>query len=206
MKYNWTVTLLSCSLLALFLSSCKPNGKQVECQSGINLLPMYGNVEKCPEQLETDKEFFAMIDNEEPNRSIASIHTLDNAWYHLRQSNLDMAIKRLNQAWLLDESNIAIYPSFAVWLALQFKMDEAKKMMELAFSKMDKLTDTDGNTPATLSKKQFMELIISHVIFVSQKSNTKYFAEYVFKRINQLDLPASLKQSLKRTLQTEVFG
>lgn len=46
--------------LLISLAACRQN----DCPDGINNLPMYGQVEKCNEQLESDKEFLKECDKQ----------------------------------------------------------------------------------------------------------------------------------------------
>ena len=56
-------------LILLCQISCKG---QTECPEGINLLPMYGEVEKCERQLELDNEFVLEASKKFKNRKEAS--------------------------------------------------------------------------------------------------------------------------------------
>ena len=83
-----------------------------ECKEGLNLLPMYGNIPKCDEQLKMDKDFISSTTSQFPNRKTASIALVDKAWGHFYKGDLETSMKRFNQAWLLDSLNADVYWGF----------------------------------------------------------------------------------------------
>ena len=91
--------------LIAFLISCN---KQ-HCPDGINKLPMYGQVPKCPEQIEIDNDFLKECDELFENRKEAAVRHIDYGWGYFYKNQLDLAMSRFNQAWLLDKSNADIF-------------------------------------------------------------------------------------------------
>ena len=89
------------------------------CPEGINLLPMYGNAQKCSEQIQADNEFLAASEKQFSNRDLASQHYVTEGWKLFEQRQLDSAIKRFNQAWLLDSTNAKVYWGFASVLGVK---------------------------------------------------------------------------------------
>lgn len=84
---------------------------------------MYGKQHKCAEQLAADQEFIALSDKQYATRRIASEHYTQVGWGLFYDKQLDSAIKRFNQAWLLDSTNAEPYWGFASTLGMkqQFK-------------------------------------------------------------------------------------
>ncbi|MDB5234163.1 MAG: hypothetical protein JWR44_1156 [Hymenobacter sp.] len=91
----------------------------MSCPEGINVLPMYGNKPKCPEQIEADKEFLAACDQQFASRKLASEHHLSAGWRCTEKGEFDPAMKRFNQAWLLDSTNAEVYWGFANVLGMK---------------------------------------------------------------------------------------
>ena len=105
------------------------------CPEGINRLPMYGNIKKCKEQLDADKEFLKICDQTYSSRSEASKAYVQMAWDYAYKNDKDTAIKRFNQAWLLDSLNADVYWGFGIIVAVDGKQEESiemfKKSLEL---------------------------------------------------------------------------
>ncbi len=83
-----------------------------DCKEGINLIPMYGNVPKCQEQLQADKEFFSFADSKFKDRKTAALSYIELGWNYFYKNDLETSMKRFNQAWLLDSLNAASYWGF----------------------------------------------------------------------------------------------
>lgn len=99
-------------IFCMLICSCgnsRNKEKIVECQEGINLLPLYGHVEKCKQQLKADKEFFIRCDEMYPSRAEAAKEHVAMAWNHAYKGDMDIATKRFNQAYLLDSLNADAY-------------------------------------------------------------------------------------------------
>jgi tetratricopeptide (TPR) repeat protein len=83
-----------------------------DCNPSINLLPMYGNIPKCKEQLQSDKKFIAFADLKFKDRKTASLSYIKLGWDYYYKNDPETAMKRFNQAWLLDSLNADIYWGF----------------------------------------------------------------------------------------------
>tara|TARA_R110000868_G_C10812511_1_gene757958 strand:+ start:329 stop:979 length:651 start_codon:yes stop_codon:yes gene_type:complete len=114
-------------LILLCQISCKG---QTECPEGINLLPMYGEVEKCERQLELDNEFVLEASKKFKNRKEASEYFVSKAWEYFYKNDNDTSMKRFNQAWLLDKSNPQTYWGFGNLLGKKNKFDESIKFFK----------------------------------------------------------------------------
>ena len=72
----------------------------------INLQPKYGLVPKSQAQLAADAQFLAAMDQHyQGNRKKAAADAADRGWQALRQGKAPDAMRRFNQAWLLDHAN-----------------------------------------------------------------------------------------------------
>ncbi|RZL16268.1 MAG: hypothetical protein EOO62_01760 [Hymenobacter sp.] len=101
------------SILCLGVSCSAP------CPTTSNLLPMYGKQPKCAEQLAADQEFLDLSDKQYATRRIASAHYAQVGWGLFYDKQLDAAMKRFNQAWLLDSTNAEPYWGFANILGMK---------------------------------------------------------------------------------------
>lgn len=97
----------------------------------LHLQPKYGLVPKSEAQLATDAKFIAGIDEQyKGNRKKASEDIASRGWQLLRQGqgNNQEAMKRFNQAWLVDNSNgIALWGMAVVQSSLR-KHDQSLRL------------------------------------------------------------------------------
>jgi tetratricopeptide (TPR) repeat protein len=94
-----------------------------------NLLPKYGNLPKNQAEQEADTVFIeAMIGDYHGDRSKASTFMSGRGWQYLQQGDHDDAMRRFNQAWLLDPSNGAALWGMAAIEASSAKFDESLKL------------------------------------------------------------------------------
>ncbi|WP_437919957.1 tetratricopeptide repeat protein [Sphingobacterium sp. LRF_L2] len=107
---------------ALIMACCAAGP---DCPENINLIPMYGRLKKCDEQLKIDQDFLNTCDKSFENRDKASKYYIDKGWQYFYDQELDMAMKRFNQAWLLDSTNADIYWGFGNILGQQQKFKES---------------------------------------------------------------------------------
>lgn len=197
-----TLTYLSVYIVSgIILSSC---AQQIECKQGINLVPMYGNIQKCKAQLDSDKNFLELSDKHQPDRATAAIEMLDTGWYYIHQGDYDAAIKRVNQAWLLDSTNIAIYASFAVILDLTLKTDDAINMLDYTFNKINSRKEPTNPTQTNPSNETFIEFIISNAPFTYKKTNNANIGKYLYKKLDSVNIRHSTIDRLKDKLKTEI--
>lgn len=103
---------------------------QIECISGVNELPLYGEVEKCPQQLEADSLFLERVNQTFANRKGAIQYHIAEGWKYFYQNDYRSAIKRFNQAWLLDSLDAEIYWGFGNLLGLQQKYEESLRFFD----------------------------------------------------------------------------
>jgi len=101
----------------------------------INLLPKYGLLPKNEGQKEADQKFVADIDHSyKGNRKKAAEDMAGLGWQFLRADDSETAMKRFNQAWLLDNSNGKALWGMAAVQANWMKLDESLKLFAEAES------------------------------------------------------------------------
>jgi hypothetical protein len=99
-----------------------------------NTLPLFGGtgVVKTPLQMKSDEEFVQKSIQLAGTREKACPEVLKLGWATLQQGDTTTAMKRFNQAWLLDPSNPEVYKGFATTLRKQGKNVEADRIEGLA--------------------------------------------------------------------------
>ena len=101
-----------------------------DCPDNANLLPMFGGFKKCDEQIKIDNDFVADCDRYFKNRNEATRHHIDRGWEYFYKNDLDTAMIRFNQAWLLDSTNADVYWGFGNILGRQQKFQESLKYFD----------------------------------------------------------------------------
>jgi tetratricopeptide (TPR) repeat protein len=118
--------------LILTLTSCsnKTNGQEVD-----NTRPMYGEVSKNEEYKKEDNDFkidclkqFKTID------SAVNVH-IDLGWRYFYKNDLKTAMKRFNQAWLLNSEFPDSYFGFAALMDMQGNKTESERFYKIGFEK-----------------------------------------------------------------------
>ena len=79
-----------------------------------SLLPMYGGLVKNQEQMSADQKFLDQILATGSSRDEASLEVEKLGWQYFWDGDLDTAIKRFNQAWMLNAENSGTYKGFAI--------------------------------------------------------------------------------------------
>jgi Tfp pilus assembly protein PilF len=96
---------------------------------------MYGNAPLTKELEKCNEEFIRCATKEGASREAASQGVIKLAWQYFYKKDLKTAMRRFNQAWLLDPNNAEAFYGFGVLVSLQGKTDQAasfyKKALEL---------------------------------------------------------------------------
>ncbi len=121
--------LTSFALLIICLASCAP---AEDCPEGTNLIPMYGHIKKCRTLLELDKEFVSGCLRDFHSRDAAAKYYTNKGWDYFWKDDLSTAMKRFNQAWMLDSTSADVYWGFGDILGKQEKYEESIVMLERA--------------------------------------------------------------------------
>ena len=119
-------------LLALPLLLCGLHASPAAAQD-ISLLPKYGSAVKNEAQRLADKRFLAGMDEQfQGDRIKAGQEARKRGWQSLHQGNLDEAMRRFNQAWLIDEGNADALWGMAAVLGSKGKSAESLKLFKEA--------------------------------------------------------------------------
>lgn len=116
---------------SLLLSAClatMPGKEGVR----IDEVPMYGGMDRSqyPVLKAGDEKFIADVSAQFGSRERASVIWVDQGYSFYQQDKLGMAMRRFNQAWLLNPNNAEVYAGFGAVLMDQGKSCEAMPMME----------------------------------------------------------------------------
>lgn len=106
----------------------------------INLLPKYGALPKNEAQKAADERFLASIDDYyKGNRKKAAEDVSARGWQLLRRGNIPDAMRRFNQAWLIDNENGNALWGMAAVQAGAGKITESLKL----FAEAERLVGED---------------------------------------------------------------
>lgn len=154
----------------------------------IDNIPMYGQPEiPRPDFMKRGDEAFIReaIKPFNGNRQLASKAWAMEADRIFRRGDLDFAMRRYNQAWLLDEKNYLPYWGFGQVMMVIEKHAEAIKYYENA----KLLIDDDFQKPALYTDLGLAYSFRAHVITTPENDRQKYFhvANEYFQRSTELD-------------------
>lgn len=115
-------------------------------QINLSLIPMYGNLKKSERQIEVDNKLIQSVVDMGITRQSAAIDAIYKAWRYFEKNEFENAMRRFNQAWLLDPDNGDSYTGFAT-LTLMTKRSprEAENYFRLALTKERGSTDRHVN-------------------------------------------------------------
>ncbi len=99
--------------------------------------PMYGSTTGKPRKLsEKDQAFIASIEKAGKTRQAVAKDVIAQAWEAYGRTDYKSAIRKFNQAWLLDPENGDAYHGFALISTVRDKnADEAEKFFKMAIEK-----------------------------------------------------------------------
>lgn len=123
-----------------------------------NLLPKYGSLPKEDWQKAADEKFLAATDEEyHGDRNKASLDTAARGWQYLRGGDLENAMRRFNQAWLLNNNN-----GIALWgmAAVEASWDKSDESLKL-FAEAEKFVGNDINFSVDYAKSVAMAAVTS---------------------------------------------
>jgi len=110
MKKNISSFILICiSLLSCHAQELKPDNKK----------PMYGEVAKSDEYKQIDKDFIDFCITQYGSAENAAKAHINFAWHYIHTDDLVTAMKRFNQAWLLNPDLSDSYFGFSLLLNMQ---------------------------------------------------------------------------------------
>lgn len=164
-KYLLTVSLF---IFCSFVSACGRTAPS-------NEIPMYGNVPFTPEQNEINDKFIQDVVKQYGSREAAAEDSVKFGWhYYNEKHDPKTAMKRFNQAWLLDPNNPGAYFGFAFLMGEEDNHDEAIRFYK-------KTLELDPNQPipmCNLGREYYDKAYISYKKF-KRKEMKEYLDEAV---------------------------
>jgi Tfp pilus assembly protein PilF len=126
---NYITRILAIILLIISTST-------LNAASSINEMPMYGGGNKAVQLKKADEAFITDMMKAGYSRESGSQVTVQKGWDAFEKQNYAIAMKRFNQAWLLDPENGDVYHGFALVVYERDKSpSEAEKYFIMAFTK-----------------------------------------------------------------------
>lgn len=116
--------------VAIGLSSCETKGQQPD-----NTKPMYGEVPKNDEYKKIDEDFKKECIEQFKTLDSSVYVQIDHAWRYFYHNDLKTAMKRFNQAWLLNSDYPDSYFGFAALMDLQGNKTEAERFYKIGEEK-----------------------------------------------------------------------
>jgi tetratricopeptide (TPR) repeat protein len=125
-----TATRLVFALIfCFFLTACAGANTPPAETTDIRLLPKYGMSPKNAAQQKEDADFLAENDRQYlGDRKKAAISVCERGWYLMHRGDNALAMKRFNQAWLLDNENGSALWGMAALEGQAGKFEEALKL------------------------------------------------------------------------------
>jgi predicted negative regulator of RcsB-dependent stress response len=116
------------------LKNVDKNDPGVVAKSSVNisLMPMYGGFQKTPEQIKGDEEFMNEVLAKYKTKEEASVAFVGFARSYFEKGDLDMAMKRFNEAWLFSDKNPNVYIGFGDILKKRGNEKDAADMYKKA--------------------------------------------------------------------------
>ncbi|MGY3212133.1 tetratricopeptide repeat protein [Mucilaginibacter sp. HD30] len=145
MKYFFAF-ILALTALASFAQNISYADFKKQAKEDINLCPEYGNVRKTEEQVKADQDFVKLVLQQDGTNRKGSEHMVKLGFDYLYKGDLVTAIKRFNQAWLLDNKNENAYWGFS---AVYFSFNDYTE----ALAQLDKGLIINPNSSNILTDK-----------------------------------------------------
>jgi tetratricopeptide (TPR) repeat protein len=134
--YSWRLILLAVPSLALFWVS----GAVAQSDGdAATKLPMYGQPEvaRSEDLKKADEAFIRDATFRFGSRGAASRVLSEQGWANVRKGMLDVAMRRFNEAWLLNPKNYQAFWGFGAVLSEQGKLTAAIEQLETARELID---------------------------------------------------------------------
>lgn len=101
-----------------------------------NEVPMYGDPDKPNKLSARDRDYIASIEKAGHTRQEVALEVMGQGWGYYQKGDLASAIRKFNQAWLLDPENPNIYHGFALVVAQRDKaVGQAEQLFRMALSR-----------------------------------------------------------------------
>ena len=170
-------------LILIFISFNTSSQQKVDIKK-----PMFGEVEKDERFVKLDDDFRKTTLEKFGNLDSAVVDYINKAWGYLYQNELETAMIRFNQAWLLNNEFPDVYYGFAALLDLLGNNVEANRFYSIGIEK-----DTDNQRAAICFQriaecKENLNDIKGAVLAYSKICQLKPEEAYFFKKTGYLEM------------------
>lgn len=153
-----------------------------------NELPMYGNIPATPEQAKADKELIDYIIKRLGSREAGAKDAVRVGFKYLERNDWRTAMKRFNQAWLLNGESAEVFWGFGAALTYQGKFADSEK----SFLKATALTPNNG--------RMINDFGFMYQFWATKGTKNKVErARYLDKSIEMFERAGRLEPSYERT-------
>lgn len=123
-------------MAGLMLTGCFATSTGGARGTGMDQQPMYGGVDRNADARlkAADEQFIAGVTKEFGSRESGSQRFVEQGIRYYRQDDYSSAMKRFNQAWLLDPKNPEVFWGYAMVYHDEGKLCEAREMIERAMA------------------------------------------------------------------------
>jgi len=155
-SYQATLCSALLGLVFLFLVFTTPDAWSKEWP--LNERPMYGGAEKTAEMKEVDQRYIEGVKAMGFTLKQGAVEAAKRGWTAMRQGDLKTAMKRFNQAWLLDKNNGAAYWGMAAVVAdRDHDMEQAGSLFKRALKLLPNDADLHVDYGRFLGKRRWFE-------------------------------------------------
>ena len=98
----------------------------------------------------------------------------------IEKNDLDMAMRRYNQAWLIDDANGEAYWGFGIVLNERKQYDESNKMLEAALERYAENKDAMSNLNES---NIWRTLAMNHISLIEQTQDSTYITRITDRRL-----------------------
>lgn len=150
----------------------------LQALTNINEIPMYGNQTKNKKQIAADEQFIKETTSDGRTRESVSVHLSKRGWEAYFSKDYALAIRRFNQAWMLDESNFQVYWGFSAIMANRQDLKQALEFILTAHQlnpKSANLMADVGQTYARLEKYDKAVMYYEKVAKMDPKNEAVFF-------------------------------
>ena len=120
----------------------------------LNELPFYGSVQKTPEMLAVDERLKTEATKAAGSAENAAAYAAVKAWEAFHNMKLNEAMRRANQAWLLDNNNFNAYWAMVI---IQLFRGAPKDEVDDLFEKALATVDSDNKARLAQDYENFLK-------------------------------------------------
>ncbi|MDD5772987.1 MAG: hypothetical protein PHX78_05920 [bacterium] len=126
--------------------------------------PLFGNIEKTDYQKQADTRFIQEVITESGNKEAATGNTLKSAWNYYYKGDYSLAMKRFNQAWLLDNNNAEVFWGFGLIMGIRAWSENPGKNLSESIKFLEKANELFKDNPNLLIDLAHSEIMLGNFL------------------------------------------